>query len=84
MSGRKKPYTAIGIKRKKCFRCGAQASQQWQICADGNTYRPICDPCDIDLNRVVLRWARDPEWREKIARYKGILTHGDHLRDANE
>ena len=53
-----KPYTKIGIKRLGCFRkgCGNKATRQWQICSDGNTFRPICDECDIELNRVVLEF----------------------------
>lgn len=29
---------------------------QWQICADGQTYRPICKLCDVLLNELVVRW----------------------------
>ncbi len=61
MPGRKKPYTEIGIRRMRCARCGAPARFQWQICSDGNTWRPICIDCDIELNRMVLRWMEHPE-----------------------
>ena len=53
---RKKPYTEIGIKRLKCIRCNQKASQQWQICADKNQYRPICIDCDIKLNEMVIKF----------------------------
>ena len=72
MSGRKTPYTETGIKRKRCFRCGKQASQQWQICADGNIYRAICDECDIALNKLVLKWMGFKDWKRKIVAYKPI------------
>lgn len=55
MSGRKKPYTAKGIKRLKCTRCSEPATQQWRICADG-LWRPICRDCDLILNRIALRF----------------------------
>lgn len=56
--GRRKPYTAIGISRMKCIRgCGRRAAYQWQICADGNVFRPVCPQCDADLNELVMRWA---------------------------
>lgn len=71
--GRRKPYTAIGIKRCKCWRCGKPAQQQWSVCADGNIQRPICNRCDIDLNALVLRWAGDPEWQSKIDAYRRQL-----------
>jgi len=67
---RKKPYTAIGIRRLKCFRCGKQAESQWQICADDRIYRPICRECDIALNEMVLKWMGFPDWKEKIEKYK--------------
>ena len=57
---RRKPYTANGILRLNCIRCGAQAEHQWQICADGNHYRPVCIPCDVKLNRMVLKFMKHP------------------------
>ena len=66
---RLKPYTEIGIKRLLCFRCKKKAHTQWQICADGNQYRPICVMCDIDLNRLVLEFMKDPEVEMKMAIY---------------
>lgn len=67
---RKRPYTQIGIRRVKCFRCSRPAEYQWQVCADGRQYRPLCPRCDVALNALVLRWMRDPEAAEKIARYR--------------
>ena len=71
---RKNPYTQIGIRRLKCFRCGKKAVEQWQICSDGNTYRPICLECDIALNEMVLKWMGFPNWKEKIEKYKAGKT----------
>ena len=66
---RRAPYTEAGIKRLKCIRCGAKAQFQWQICSDGNNYRPICWRCDLSLNRMVLRWAGHPEVGAMMKRY---------------
>lgn len=55
---RTKPYTARGIRRKACLRCGHPARHQWNVCALGRQYLPICLPCDIGLNREVLRFMR--------------------------
>ena len=71
MNGRKKDYTAIGIRRLKCVRCGQRAHAQWNICADGNLHRPICLDCDIALNEMVLRWMGFPDVDAMIAAYKG-------------
>ena len=70
MSGRKAPYTAIGITRLRCIRCGERARYQWNVCADGNVWRPICDKCDIALNRMVLRFFKFPNWQPLITKYK--------------
>ena len=67
---RTKPYTAIGIKRKKCIRCGKQAATQWQICSDGNQYRPICIECDIALNKTVLEFFKFPNADKLIKDYE--------------
>jgi hypothetical protein len=70
MNGRRKPYTTRGIARLPCSRCGARPSRyQWQICSDSNTYRTLCAPCDLELNRLVLEWVGFPDWREKFDRY---------------
>lgn len=70
---RLKPYTEIGIKRLKCFRCDNKATYQWQICADGNQYRPICKQCDIELNEIVLKWMGFEDWQIKIDDYKKVI-----------
>lgn len=67
---RVKPYTEKGKRRLKCFRCHAKAEYQWQICSDGNVYRPVCTPCDIELNEIVLKWAGFPDWQDKLIAYK--------------
>jgi hypothetical protein len=67
---RKRPYTQIGIRRLKCSRCGAPAETQWQICADGNQYRPLCIECDIALNETVLRFMGFPDVEEKMTVYR--------------
>ncbi len=67
--GRKKPYTQIGVKRLPCARCGEKAEYSWSICADGNLFRPICLKCDIELNRMVLEWIKDPDIEKKMEKY---------------
>ena len=67
---RKEPYTAIGITRVPCVRCGAPSVHQWQVCADSRVFRSLCLDCDIALNKLVLQWANDPNWREKCERYE--------------
>lgn len=67
---RTKPYTEIGIARMLCFRCKKRrAKYQWNICSDGNQFRPICEVCDIALNRVVLRFMRFKNVDAMMKRY---------------
>jgi hypothetical protein len=69
--GRRTPYTKAGIKRLPCFRCGGKPSiHQWQVCADGNTWRPLCRDYDLLLNKMVLMWMGFSEATAKIASYR--------------
>lgn len=67
---RLQPYAAAGIRRVPCARCGEPSQQQWQICADGNQYRGICNACDVALNDLVLRFVRDSERVTKMRKYR--------------
>lgn len=58
--GRRKPYTEIGIFRVPCSRCGQPSSRQWQICSLNNEYKGLCSDCDIELNRLVLKFIQLP------------------------
>lgn len=66
------PYTTIGIKRLKCFRCDNKAHASWQVCADDRIYRPMCLQCDIELNELVLKWMGDPLVNEKMMKYREL------------
>lgn len=66
---RKKPYTAIGITRVPCWRCGKPSRYQWQCCADGNQWRGLCTDCDMALNELVLEFMGDPDRAAKMERY---------------
>lgn len=66
---RVKPYTARGIKRIPCFRCGRPSAHEWSICADNNRRRTVCVECDIGLNRAALEYMRDPDVEEKMRLY---------------
>ena len=57
---RRKPYTEVGLKRKKCVRCKEKATHQWNVnsCNAGINwgYLPLCESCDLVLNNIVLRF----------------------------
>lgn len=70
---RRKPYTEIGIRRIPCYRCGAPSVHQWQVCADKNTYRGLCVPCDFGLNKAVMEYMGRPGWQKKVRAYAARL-----------
>lgn len=74
--GRRKPYSARGIRRVPCSRCGAPSVHQWAACANGNRYVGLCATCDIGLNRVALRFMRVPHADALVAAYARRATEG--------
>ena len=68
---RTQPYTATGIKRVPCIRCGEKSHAQWNICALGKTYHGLCQRCDIDLNALVLDFIKHPKKLVLMKHYKG-------------
>jgi hypothetical protein len=72
---RHRPYTEIGIRRLECYRAGCtnRATHQWQACADGGAYRPLCAACDARINEMVLRFLGDPDAGAKMAAYRERL-----------
>jgi NAD-dependent SIR2 family protein deacetylase len=64
-----KPYSAAGIKRVRCFRCGDQAAYQWQACANGSRFLPVCAECDIAINALVLEWMDHPHREQLLEQY---------------
>lgn len=70
---RTRPYTQRGIRRIRCFRysvCGNMAHAQWNVCAAGDAYWPICEDCDVELNAMVLRWMGFVDAERMIAEYE--------------
>jgi hypothetical protein len=67
---RKKPYTALGILRTRCsFRgCKKPGRHQWQCCALGNLYMPLCTEHDIGLNNVAAKYILGAEKSKSIIR----------------
>lgn len=70
---RLKPYTVLGIRRVRCIRCGDPAVHQWTICADHHRFRPLCNACDVALNRLVLEWAGCPDTDSLISDYTRLV-----------
>lgn len=65
---RRKEYTARGIRRVPCVKCGAPSRFQWRFCADG-FWHGVCVEHDIELNAFAMRWAFGDTREADIARY---------------
>lgn len=72
--GRRKPYTALGIGRVACSRCSAPSRYQWQVCANDNRWLGVCEPCDVELNRLALTFMRVPNADDLLAAYVAALS----------
>lgn len=66
-----------------CVRCGKPGTESFDLCADHNALRSLCDDCDIELNELVLRWVGDPDVEAKIAAYRKLKSSID-LSDGAE
>lgn len=64
-----RPYTQGEVDAADCFRCSSPAATQWQVCADGNTFRPLCWACDVELNRRTLEWMGHPDQQRLMLDY---------------
>lgn len=58
-----------------CSHCNtSNATNRWtpQLCADGRKKRSkyLCDPCDVELNRLMLEFFNDPRAAEKMRAYQ--------------
>jgi hypothetical protein len=73
--GRKRPYTEVGVRRLPCAFAGCpnRAEHQWQVCADGNLFRPVCLEHDYELNRVALEAMGGPDVPAKLRAYRARL-----------
>lgn len=72
MTRRTKPYTAAGLARMKCaaIGCNNRAIYQFEICADGNNWRPVCAEHDAKINEAVMRVIYGKTREAEIKRYR--------------
>jgi len=53
----------------KCFKCRQPAAYEWRVCSDG-PWRKVCKDCDLELNKIALKWAFPGQWRQKFEKYR--------------
>ncbi len=70
--GRAQPYTELEIRRQTCGveGCTNKAKHQWQCCATGNRWIPVCAHHDVELNDLVLNWMGHPDRGALMRKYR--------------
>lgn len=63
---RTKPYK--DIRKARCTRCKSPAVAEWTTCAIGMHRIALCKVCDVQLNRVALRFVVGAEKAETFMR----------------
>ena len=73
---RRKPYTQIGIRRLKCCVSGCEnrGEFQWQCCATGNLWMPLCVEHDIGMNQMALEYIGHPRTEALVEEYRAKIT----------
>lgn len=69
MTERTKSYSLRELYKQKCFCCGKPARFQWNACADGNIWRPLCPECDVRINISVLQVLYPRGWKGRVRAY---------------
>jgi hypothetical protein len=67
---RRRPYTAAGIKRVPCVKCGRPSHHQWNACSVPGQWFAVCVECDIGLNRVALEYLNFPNRADILRDYE--------------
>jgi hypothetical protein len=69
-AGRLRPYGPRAITKQPCTRCGAPSAFQWQACANGRRFTPLCPRCDLALNETAVRFMRLANAESLLAEYR--------------
>jgi hypothetical protein len=87
LNGRRKEYTARGLRRMICVRCHLfNAVEQWHlspcILGNPNRWQAICLHCDVELNDLILQFWNVPNRVQLIREYRALLLkkHGEPQR----
>jgi len=54
----------------RCFKHPRRkARHKWKVCSD-DRWHGVCTECDLELNRIGLKWAYPMTWQEKFKAYE--------------
>ena len=56
----------------RCFKHPRRkAIDQWKFCSDpADEWKGVCTECDLELNKMALRFAYPRRWRKLLKAYK--------------
>lgn len=62
----------------RCIKHRRAAIAEWHICST-EKWEPVCRQCDLDLNKMALRWRYPKTWRKRYAAYEQkVKSNGSH------
>ncbi len=53
----------------KCVRHRRKAIAKWHICSV-DKWEPVCVQCDLELNKIALKWRYPKTWRKRFEDYR--------------
>jgi len=53
----------------KCKKHRRKGTYRWRICSHG-PWEWVCDQCDLELNKLALKWRFPKTWRKRYERYR--------------
>ena len=74
-TGKRRPFTVRQMRKEQCYRCQQPALHQWQVCANGNCYLPVCIDCDYALNAMALEFFKLPNRKALLRAYARRLRN---------
>lgn len=53
----------------KCIKHRREAIYKWRICSI-DRWEGVCKECDLELNKIALKWRYPKTWRKRYEAYK--------------
>ena len=56
----------------KCVKHKRRAAYVWRICSLSKD-EGVCHECDLELNKLALKWRYPKSWKPKFEKYRKML-----------
>jgi hypothetical protein len=57
------------MKAERCRKHRLPKLYDWRICSHG-PWEPVCEKCDLELNKIALKWRFPKSWKRRYEAYK--------------